>query len=236
MSGSSLFGGGIRLDAADHDDGEAFGALHTRTMVSNLQHLADSCGQTLIAMPRCADGSGWQRESWDSSVDSDAATTHSVFAPMMVRMMAGGTYKVRVRIAGRLTVADATGLDVRINMFPIRTHPQYGWIDTSSSEGHMTAAINVTSSTGAWLTGDTVLRLSGSDPFFTRPNSRATLTDIAGSPVAVDSAEVGISVIVEPSSTKLTFELTGIYAAEVYGDAGCAAHQRYESPATSRTS
>lgn len=215
MSGSSIWKGFVRFDEADLDNGESVGALGTRRLLNNLQHQADSFGRVLIAYPPVNDGYGLQREN---STETDLWTVHSVWGPFAMSVIPGKSYKVRFRIYGRLLTAGS--LDVYVRLLPNDSSmvAPAGEIPNNNTDG-ISSAFTVTNTGGAWLTGDTELQLTQGQ-LHRMWRTRSTLNQVSGDPRGLRSPEAGIGILLGDTAGKLTFELGGLYVAEVYGDAG----------------
>jgi len=207
---TSLWTGTVRFDDADHDNEEALGVVLARCTMNNLNHLADSCGQVLIASPPAANGDGVLRQS-----DTLEPTLVAEYGPFPLRIKPdASSYVVRVRLRARLGTAGTVPVFVVLHTSRMSAPSQV--VDTTQSH---VEEFSLTSTTSAWLTpiGANTLQLGPS--WLESGNvDRATLSQLSsGAPQAVKTAEATISVIASESVAKRDVEITGFYAAEFLG-------------------
>lgn len=213
MSSGSLWGGTVRFDETDHDNGESLGSMEARRLVNNLDHLLDSCGQVLVAEMPVANGVGLQRE-----VDTARPGLHKTWGPFALMTYGGSSYKVRVRIRGRITISGAAQSGYLV-LHPRGVSP-VGEITTTGARAHVTTVtIPDSTSSSWWTTGSNVLQLDESLLAQAR-QERSTLTGISGVPTTVLFCEAFLSFVTDANANKRIVELTGAYAAELWPNAG----------------
>ncbi|MGB0972140.1 MAG: hypothetical protein ACPGVG_14450 [Mycobacterium sp.] len=216
MSYSSLWNGFVRFDESTIDNYEPCGALESRRLLNNLQHQADSFGRVVVASPPEDDGDGFQREN---STLTDVWTVHSLWGPFVMSVRPGKSYKIRWQLYARLTGAGSMTIYVRVVPNDSQMVAPAGGPYFFDGEHSVSSGITVNSTSGAVLTGDTEVQLTN-NAVPRMMQTRSTLSEIGGEPRGLRSPEAGLAILMADTGAKLTLEVSGVYAAEVYSEAG----------------
>lgn len=210
---TSLFEGLIRSEAGRWDAYDPADTAWARSILSNVMHAADSCGQVLA---------NWRNNDANAvtRVLTQASTWYAVWssAALPIRLRGDGTsYPLRVRLRAARGTAGTVDFAVCVIGGRLTTDAGYDAINVGAP-----LAVTASSSSGthAWLTlsGSTINLSAGS--VATTEIERSTLAEIGGAPVAVryDTAKVLVFAKREAGSSVSTSALvSGLHAAEYIG-------------------
>lgn len=210
---TSLFEGLIRAQASQWSDYAPADAAWSRSILQNVMHSADSCGQVL-ANWRVNDSNAVTRTL------TQASTWYAVWtsAPLPIRLRGDGTsYPLRIRLRAARDVAGT--IDLAVVIFGGRLSLNAGY-DSISVGFPLARFADTSSATHAWLTlsGDTINLPGGSAS--TTEFERSTRAEIGGAAVGVryDAATVAVFAKREAGSGATTAALvSGLHAAEYIG-------------------
>lgn len=210
---TSLFEGLVRSQASQWSDYASADAAWSRSILQNVMHAADSCGQVL-ANWRTADANAVTRTL------TQASTWYAVWtsAPLPIRLRGDGTgYPLRIRLRAARGVAGT--VDLAVVVFGGRLSTDAGY-DAIAVGAPLAATASTSSATHAWLTLSVPTINIASGSASTTEFERSTRAEIGGAAVGVryDAATVAVFAKREAGSGATTTALiSGIHAAEYIG-------------------
>lgn len=184
-----------------------------QTLANNASHMADQAGQVRVAwVTDTAVGGNFRQPSLVADAPSLSVWERvATFGPFPVRRVAGNAYRLRARVAGFVGVSG--NADFRV----VWSAPGAARADLLTVGGNTFEVTGVVATTPAWL-GDAVLELSRADIYAasSRLSTRLTLASAEGT--SVNMTLTTLEVWVRNNSGASVAEVSGLYAAEYFGD------------------
>ncbi|MEM9067093.1 MAG: hypothetical protein AAGE52_01265 [Myxococcota bacterium] len=210
----------IAIEDAEHDELEATDTVAHRVLLNNVSHLADSCGQPLIA---------WTSSNPVSRAIAESAVWHRLWnsPTFAVRTRPDGeSYRIRTRLRGEFltgsgnasfAVTLASALDPGAHVREISAYAEA--VNDTPPRSYVSPALEVYSSTvgagDAWIApvqNGGLLSLAS-------PTASIESTDdvLSGDIISVPVYSATLVVWALAETTKPDADLTGLYAAEYFG-------------------
>lgn len=197
----------VAFSAAEFDADEPVDTAMARSLVNNSLHIADSCGQVLVAY--AATGSN---SLVPTVVDADEFYHVQTWGPFSLKTRSDGTaYPIRVRVAGYNSQSGGT-TTIRVAVCP--------WGDRRvqiARNGDNVLEATSSSTTSAWLAPGTTLLSIDAALVGSADATFSTLDGVGGSRVGVHFTEMCVTVWAATDTVGKDPALSGLYAAEYIG-------------------
>ena len=207
---TSSYSGFVRFDSTELADGVPTDALMARTLVNNVNHVADENAQVRVNW--YTPGTQYASiEPFTKSASIVANTWYQVgvWGPWPACVGHDGiAYPVRVRLRGSVSNAAATAT------FRIVYGALPNMITDRDVAGANTADLTSTSTTLAWLSGTSLLELDAAQ---TREGVQRLSVYSSSAATSVEACMLGVSLWAQISNASYLPRVGGLYVAEYVG-------------------